>query len=159
MKCVSAQFPMSIPGIWRQGDFLVKNPKTKGLMVLGRRCVFPTCFRYPLFKCIRSDGVLNPSGVRFGSAEIYSVLEEFSKAIDDSICVGQRRQQDKDERVLLFLKLRDGHKLTPDFLNKIRTAIRTKLSSRHVPSFIFDVAEIPVSRPAHSVPENFSDRL
>ncbi|KAJ2922204.1 hypothetical protein H1R20_g14881, partial [Candolleomyces eurysporus] len=114
------------PGIWRQGDFLVKNPKTKGLMVLGR-----------------SDGVLNPSGVRFGSAEIYSVLEEFSKAIDDSICVGQRRQQDKDERVLLFLKLRDGHNLTPAFLNKIRTAIRTKLSSRHVPSFIFDVAEIP----------------
>lgn len=98
-----------------------------------------------LFFFSGSDGVLNPSGVRFGSAEIYSVLEEFAKAIDDSICVGQRRPQDKDERVLLFLKLREGHKLTPTLLNKIRTAIRTRLSARHVPAFIFEVSEIPVS--------------
>ncbi|KAF5317226.1 hypothetical protein D9611_003848 [Ephemerocybe angulata] len=124
-KFREAYFDM-YPGIWRQGDFLVKNPKTTGLMVLGR-----------------SDGVLNPSGVRFGSAEIYSVLEEFAKSIDDSICVGQRRKQDRDERVLLFLKMREGHKLTPSLLSKIRTAIRTRLSARHVPAFIFEVSEIP----------------
>ncbi|THH02274.1 hypothetical protein EW026_g590 [Hermanssonia centrifuga] len=55
------------PGVWRQGDFMVKNPSTKGLIILGR-----------------SDGVLNPSGVRFGSAEIYSVLEQFRDVLDDS---------------------------------------------------------------------------
>jgi hypothetical protein len=51
-----------------------------------------------------SDGVLNPSGVCFGSGGLYGVLERpvFSARIDDVICVGQRLSQDKDERVLLF---------------------------------------------------------
>ncbi|KAJ6489561.1 hypothetical protein C8R47DRAFT_1273830 [Mycena vitilis] len=114
------------PGIWRQGDFIVVNPKTKGLMILGR-----------------SDGVLNPSGVRFGSAEIYSVLEEFSSAVDDSLCVGQRRAQDKDERVLLFLKMRKGHKLDDRLITEIKVAIRKALSPRHVPSFVFETEDIP----------------
>lgn len=99
--------------------------------------------KHILFVC--SDGVLNPSGVRFGSAEIYSVLEDFAKIIDDAICVGQRRPQDKDERVLLFLKLRPNQKCTPDLLNSIRSKIKTRLSARHVPAFIFEVSEIPVS--------------
>ncbi|KAH9839228.1 uncharacterized protein C8Q71DRAFT_503581 [Rhodofomes roseus] len=114
------------PGVWHQGDFIVKNPKTQGLMILGR-----------------SDGVLNPSGVRFGSAEIYSVLEDFSDAVDDSLCVGQRRPQDKDERVLLFLKLRPDHPFDETLVNRIRAAIRTALSPRHVPAHIFEVDEIP----------------
>ena len=95
-----------------------------------------------------SDGVLNPSGVRFGSGEIYGVLERpvFSARIDDAICVGQRRPQDKDERVLLFIKMRAGHKLDPPFEEAIRTAIRAALSSRHVPAYIFEVDELPVSK-------------
>ncbi|KAH9910460.1 uncharacterized protein B0H18DRAFT_895537 [Fomitopsis serialis] len=113
-------------GVWHQGDFIVKNPKTDGLMILGR-----------------SDGVLNPSGVRFGSAEIYSVLEDFSDAVDDSLCVGQRRPQDKDERVLLFLKMRPDHPLDEALANRIRAAIRAALSPRHVPAHIFEVDEIP----------------
>ncbi|KAF7357777.1 AMP-binding domain-containing protein [Mycena venus] len=113
-------------GIWRQGDFIVVNPKTKGIMVLGR-----------------SDGVLNPSGVRFGSGEIYTVLEQFTKVIDDSLCVGQRRPQDKDERVLLFLKMRTGHKLDDRLIGEIKGAIRKALSARHVPSFIFETEDIP----------------
>jgi len=113
-------------GIWHQGDFIVKNPKTDGLMILGR-----------------SDGVLNPSGVRFGSAEIYSVLEDFSDAVDDSLCVGQRRPQDKDERVLLFLKMRQSHPFDEALVNRIRAAIRAALSPRHVPAHIFEVDEIP----------------
>lgn len=92
-----------------------------------------------------SDGVLNPSGVRFGSGEIYTVLEQFATVIDDSLCVGQRRAHDKDERVLLFLKMRPGHKLTPDLLAQIRAAIRKNLSARHVPAYIFEVEDIPVS--------------
>ncbi|KXN90980.1 Acetoacetyl-CoA synthetase [Leucoagaricus sp. SymC.cos] len=114
------------PGIWRQGDFMVVNPKTRGILILGR-----------------SDGVLNPSGVRFGSGEIYAVLERFSSVLDDTICVGQRRAQDKDERVLLFLKMRDGRKFTPILEAQIRDAIKTALSTRHVPAYIFEIGEIP----------------
>ncbi|KZS98600.1 acetoacetyl-CoA synthetase [Sistotremastrum niveocremeum HHB9708] len=114
------------PGVWTQGDFIVKNPKTQGLIILGR-----------------SDGVLNPSGVRFGSGEIYTVMDQFSHVVDDSLCIGQRRPQDKDERVLLFLKMRPGITCTEDLKVKIRGAIKTALSARHVPAYIFEVAEIP----------------
>lgn len=94
---------------------------------------------------IISDGVLNPSGVRFGSGEIYTVLEKFSSNIDDSICVGQRRPNiDKDERVLLFLKMRPGSKFTPSLEKQIRSSIRSALSARHVPQYIFEVEDIPV---------------
>ena len=94
-----------------------------------------------------SDGVLNPSGVRFGSGEIYTVLERFSALIDDSICVGQRRPADTDERVLLFIKMRAGHRLSGDVEQAIREAIRKALSARHVPKYIFEVEEIPVRLP------------
>ncbi|KAJ7141336.1 acetoacetate-CoA ligase [Mycena epipterygia] len=114
------------PGVWRQGDFIVVNPRTKGIMILGR-----------------SDGVLNPSGVRFGSAEIYSVLEQFSSSIRDSLCVGQCRPQDKDERVLLFLKMRPGYKLDDLLIAEIKGAIRKALSARHVPAFVLEIDDIP----------------
>jgi hypothetical protein len=91
--------------------------------------------------------VLNPSGVRFGSGEIYSVLErsEFAARIDDAICVGQRRPQDKDERVLLFIKMRPGQALDQPFEQAIRATIKGALSARHVPAYILEVKEIPVS--------------
>ena len=98
----------------------------------------------------RSDGVLNPSGIRFGSAEIYSVLEAFRDDIDDSLCVGQRRPEDQDERVLLFLKMRPGKIMDESLLRRIRDAIRKARSARHIPAFIFQVDEIPV-RPLSSV--------
>ncbi|KAH6913876.1 acetoacetyl-CoA synthetase [Coprinopsis sp. MPI-PUGE-AT-0042] len=124
-KFTDAYFSM-YPGAWRQGDFMVVNPKTNGIMILGR-----------------SDGVLNPSGIRFGSAEIYSVLEAFANHIDDSLCVGQRRPSDNDEKVLLFLKMRAGCTFTPELVENIRAAIKKSLSVRHVPAHIFEVAEIP----------------
>lgn len=92
-----------------------------------------------------SDGVLNPSGVRFGSGEIYTVMEQFSGPVDDSLCVGQRRPQDKDELVLLFLKMRSGHLFTPELVDSIKAAIRKGLSARHVPAYIFETSDIPVS--------------
>ncbi len=88
--------------------------------------------------------MLNPSGVRFGSGEIYTVMEKFSRMVDDCLCVGQRRPQDKDERVLLFVKMRPGHTFDEGFKSNVRTAIREALSTRHVPSYIFQVDEIPV---------------
>jgi acetoacetyl-CoA synthetase len=86
--------------------------------------------------------VLNPSGVRFGSAEIYAVTESFPN-IDDSICVGQRRRQDLDENVLLFVKMKTGHAFSASLKNSLKEAIRQKYSSRHVPKHIFEVEDIP----------------
>lgn len=92
-----------------------------------------------------SDGVLNPSGVRMGSGEIYSVMERFSDVFDDTLCVGQRRPEDKDERILLFVKMRPGYGFSEELAEKIRVAIRQSLSARHVPSYILPVEDIPVS--------------
>lgn len=94
----------------------------------------------------RADGVLNPSGVRFGSSEIYQVVEgEFSSEILDSLCVGQRRPSDTDERVMLFLLMKPGVRFTRDLINRVSSTIRQKLSGRHVPLFVFETPEIPVS--------------
>ncbi|EIW83199.1 acetoacetate-CoA ligase [Coniophora puteana RWD-64-598 SS2] len=114
------------PGIWRHGDFIAQNPITKGFLLLGR-----------------SDGVLNPSGVRFGSGEIYNILEHFSSELDDAICVGQRRPSDADERVLLFVKMREGRPFTEDLERVMKATIGKALSKRHVPEYIFEVKEIP----------------
>ena len=55
------------PGVWAHGDFMLVNPKTGGIHMLGR-----------------SDGTLNPSGVRFGSAEIYNIVQEFTEVGSDN---------------------------------------------------------------------------
>lgn len=83
--------------------------------------------------------------MRFGSAEIYSVLDVFRDEIDDTLCIGQRRPEDRDERVLLFVKMRTGRRCTEDLKARIRETIRKGLSSRHVPSYIFEIHDIPVS--------------
>ena len=94
----------------------------------------PTC---------HSDGVLNPSGVRFGSSEIYSVLSQsFSREIVDALCVGQQRRGDSFERVLLFVKLAPGYHLH-GLENDVRSKIAHLLSRRHVPQYVFAVDEIP----------------
>jgi acetoacetyl-CoA synthetase len=114
--------------VWTHGDFVMIHPVTKNMVFLGR-----------------ADGVLNPSGVRFGSAEIYSVLENGFPMLADSVCVGQRRPQDEDEQVLLFLLMKPGEKYTKKLVNDVKAAIRKELSPRHVPKYIFETPEIPVS--------------
>ncbi|KAF2209834.1 hypothetical protein CERZMDRAFT_113594 [Cercospora zeae-maydis SCOH1-5] len=122
--------------VWTQGDFIRMDPATHSIQFLGR-----------------SDAVLNPSGkhnpytldcVRFGSAEIYNSLASY-EAIQDSLCVGQRRPEDRDERVLLFVKMRQGHRLDDKLVSSIRSHIRQELSPRHVPAFIFETPEIPMT--------------
>jgi acetoacetyl-CoA synthetase len=94
----------------------------------------------------RSDGVLNPSGVRFGSSDIYAVVEKhFGSEVAESICVGQKRDRDLDERVFLFLLMKPGVTLDAGLVGKIRAAIARELTKRHVPRFIFQVPEIPVT--------------
>ncbi|PYH88073.1 acetyl-CoA synthetase-like protein [Aspergillus ellipticus CBS 707.79] len=115
--------------VWTHGDFISSHPLTHQILFLGR-----------------SDGVLNPSGVRFGSAEIYNVIDtQFSTDVVDSICVGQRRPSDTDESVMLFLLIREGARFTQDLVSRISTAIRKALSARHVPRFIFETPDIPVT--------------
>ena len=115
--------------VWTHGDFIMIHPLTKQVMFLGR-----------------ADGVLNPSGVRFGSAEIYSIIEDkFADQITDSICVGQRRPSDNDERVILFLLMKPGHTFTPQLVRQVKEAIRKATSPRHVPKFVFETKEIPTT--------------
>lgn len=111
--------------IWSQGDFVARNPITGGFLTHGR-----------------SDGVLNPGGVRFGSAEIYNVVEK-DPAVADSVCVGQRRESDTDESVILFVVMAEGHKFTRAVARRLLDAIRSKLSPRHVPRYVFQTQEIP----------------
>ncbi|EER37411.1 acetoacetyl-CoA synthase [Histoplasma capsulatum H143] len=83
------------PSIWHHGDFVKLNSKTGGMEMLGR-----------------SDGVLKPAGVRFGSAEIYNViLKHFANEVEDSLCIGRRRNGiENDETVVLFVKLAARYK-------------------------------------------------
>ncbi|KAF4976025.1 hypothetical protein F66182_17516, partial [Fusarium sp. NRRL 66182] len=100
--------------VWTHGDFITIHPVTKQVIFSGR-----------------SDGVLNPSGIRFGSAEIYNVLEtQFASEIMESVCVGQRRPQDLDESVFLFVQMQPNRIFNEDLVQRIRDAIRKSLSPR-----------------------------
>ena len=114
--------------VWTHGDFIVIHPVTKNVTFLGR-----------------ADGVLNPSGVRFGSAEIYSVIDAGFPMVSDAICVGQRRKGDEDERVMLFLLMKEGERFNEGLVRDVKAAIRKELSSRLVPKYIFETPAIPVS--------------
>ena len=117
-------------GVWAQHDWLSRNSETGGLVMHGR-----------------SDGVLNPSGIRFGSGEIYSIVEAvpFTESISNTLCVGRRRLKDTDEAVFLFVVMKQGHRLTPELRQSVKGAIRQSLSARHVPRFVIEVPEIPVT--------------
>lgn len=96
----------------------------------------------------RSDGVLKPSGVRFGSSEIYNILlKHFASEIEDSLCIGRRREGiDTDETVVLFVRLTSGESSMPsDLVTRIQSTIRKELSPRHVPGIIDACPEIPVT--------------
>lgn len=114
--------------VWAQHDLITRNPITNGLQILGR-----------------SDTTLNPSGIRFGSSEIYHIIEAppFSSLISDSLCVGRRRKHDVDEVVFLFVIPAKGVTFTDELVNQIKSAIRTNLSARHVPKFVFEAQEFP----------------
>jgi acetoacetyl-CoA synthetase len=117
------------PGVWHHGDFIRFEKGTKGITMLGR-----------------SDGILKPSGVRFGSAEIYNILlKYFPDEVSDAICVGRRREIDSDETVVLFVKMVEGRIFDEELQNGIKKVVRRELSARHVPSVIDQCEEIPVT--------------
>ena len=92
----------------------------------------------------------DPSGIRFGSSEIYAITESppFNTLFTNTLCVGRRRPSDPDEAVFLFVVLSPTSpipSLTPALRSQLKTAIRNGLSARHVPKFMFEVPEVPVT--------------
>ena len=109
-------------GLWAHGDF-AEMTAAGGLIIHGR-----------------SDAVLNPGGVRIGTAEIYRQVEKLDEVIE-SIAIGQN--WDNDVRVVLFVVLREGMGLDAALEDRIRHTIRDNATPRHVPARIVAVAEIP----------------
>ncbi|KAI8667255.1 hypothetical protein NCS56_00861000 [Fusarium sp. Ph1] len=107
--------------VWHHGDFVrIPDPGTGSLVMLGR-----------------SDGVLKPSGVRFGSAEIYNILTRFfASEVEDAVCIGRRRETDTDETVCLFVVMVPGQKFGDDLRTRIKAKIKAELSPRHVPGVV-----------------------
>ncbi len=109
-------------GIWAHGDFAELTPDG-GLVIYGR-----------------SDAVLNPGGVRIGTAEIYRQVEKLDEVVE-SIAIGQN--WDDDVRVVLFVVLREGVTLDEALRQSIRRVIRENTTPRHVPAKIVAVPDIP----------------
>jgi acetoacetyl-CoA synthetase len=113
------------PGVWCHGDYAELTPRG-GMVIHGR-----------------SDAVLNPGGVRIGTAEIYRQVEELDE-VEESIAIGQEWQG--DVRIVLFVRLRPGCTLDPELEQRIRARLRVHCSPRHVPAKILQVADIPRTR-------------
>jgi len=110
------------PGVWAQGDYAEQLPHG-GMLIHGR-----------------SDAVLNPGGVRIGTAEIYRQVEKVPQVLD-SVAIGQQWQD--DVRVVLFVRLQDGVTLNDALQQQIRQVIRANTTPRHVPAKIVAVTDIP----------------
>jgi acetoacetyl-CoA synthetase len=110
------------PGIWTHGDW-VERTEHDGIIIYGR-----------------SDAVLNPGGVRIGTAEIYRQVEQLPDVLE-SLVIGQKWEN--DERIVLFVKLREGLALDAARTDAIRAHIRRNTTSRHVPARVVQVTDIP----------------
>jgi acetoacetyl-CoA synthetase len=110
------------PGVWCHGDYAQLSDHG-GLVIYGR-----------------SDAVLNPGGVRIGTAEIYRVVEQVDEVLE-SLVIAQ--EWENDVRIVLFVKLREGITLDNVLATRIRMRIRENTTPRHVPAKILQVSEIP----------------
>jgi acetoacetyl-CoA synthetase len=110
------------PGVWWHGDY-AEITAHDGVIIYGR-----------------SDATLNPGGVRIGTAEIYRQVERLEEVLE-SLVIGQ--QWENDQRVVLFVRLRDGVALTDALADRIKRHIRDNTTPRHVPARIVSVPEIP----------------
>ncbi len=111
--------------VWRHGDY-VEITERGGVVIYGR-----------------SDAVLNPGGVRIGTAEIYREVEQLDEVVE-ALAIGQ--QWEGDVRVVLFVILREGVALDEALETKIRSRIRANATPRHVPARIVRVTDIPRTR-------------
>ena len=111
--------------VWCHGDY-VEITERGGVIIYGR-----------------SDAVLNPGGVRIGTAEIYRQVEQLEEVVE-ALVIGQ--QWEGDVRGVLFVILRGGHALDEALASKIRAHIRANTTPRHVPARIVQVTDIPRTR-------------
>ena len=111
-----------VPNVWCHGDHALLTERD-GIVIYGR-----------------SDATLNPGGVRIGTAEIYRQVEQVPEVLE-SVAVGQHWGD--DERVILFVRLRDGIVLDDALRERIAKQIRANTTPRHVPAKILQVADIP----------------
>ena len=110
------------PNIWCHGDY-AEFTDHGGMIIYGR-----------------SDAVLNPGGVRIGTAEIYRQVEQMDE-VEEGLAIGQ--DWDDDVRVVLFVRLRAGAALDDDLTDRIRARIRQNCTPRHVPARVVKVDDIP----------------
>ncbi|WP_337860802.1 acetoacetate--CoA ligase [Ferroplasma sp.] len=111
------------PGIWRHGDFISIDSS-------GRVIIYG-----------RSDAVLNRNGIRIGTGEIYSSIENI-EWIKDSLTIGYLDSK-KIYRIAIFITLKDNIELSDDMVNNIKNRIRQDLSPRHIPDYILKAPDIP----------------
>ena len=109
-------------GVWCHGDWVTRTAHD-GLVIHGR-----------------SDAVLNPGGVRIGTAEIYRQVEQCDEVLE-AICIGQ--DWEGDQRIVLFVRLREGIALNDALTDRIKARIRRDCTPRHVPAKVIQVADIP----------------
>jgi acetoacetyl-CoA synthetase len=114
------------PGVWRHGDW-AELTEHGGMIITGR-----------------SDATLNPGGIRIGTAEIYRQVEQLPEIVE-SLVIGQDigDAKDRDERIVLFVRLREGLTLDDTLRQRIRQQVREGASHHHVPKVIVQVADIP----------------
>ena len=110
------------PNVWRHGDWCEITPHG-GIVIYGR-----------------SDAVLNPGGVRIGTAEIYRQVESLEEVLE-ALVIGQ--DWEGDVRVVLFVKLKEGLSLSEDLISRLKRRIRENTTPRHVPAKILQVSDIP----------------
>ncbi len=110
------------PNVWCHGDYM-EITEHGSTIIYGR-----------------SDAVLNPGGVRIGTAEIYRQVEQLDEIVE-SLVIGQ--DWNNDVRVVLFVRLRDGVRLDDVLIKRIKERIRTNTTPRHVPDKIVAVTDIP----------------
>lgn len=113
------------PGVWAHGDF-ASWTEHGGMIIHGR-----------------SDATLNASGVRIGTAELYRVVESFGEVVE---CVAVGQEWDGDTRIVLFVRMAEGLDLDDALRDRLRVALRTECSPRHVPARIVQVADLPRTR-------------
>ena len=108
----------TFPGVWRHGDW-IKITERGTAVIYGR-----------------SDSTINRGGVRMGTSEIYSAVESVDEVLDSLVV-------DVDDRMLLFVVLRDGERLTDELVATIRKRLREHCSPRHVPDSVEQIPEVP----------------
>lgn len=112
-------------GMWHHGDFISRTARG-GFVISGR-----------------SDATLNPGGVRIGTAEIYRRVDTMPE-IEESVVIGQ--PWENDTRIVLFVKMAEGHELDDALRRRIQERIRAEVTPRHVPAVIAAVDDIPRTR-------------